>query len=99
MGGDGFSSWICSGDPELKAFGDLRMPAVEPGLVTSPKPFCLSVCVSARRSLLQLLSKMGFLPLLLRSLQSSCGVQEASIFLYEIPEVFGSVSLKLGISS
>lgn len=92
--GDGFSSWICSGDAEPGASGDPRVPPVEPGLVAYPK----TVCISAHRRLLQLLSKMDFLSLLLHSFQSSCGVQEASI-LCHVPKMFGSVSLKLGISS
>lgn len=98
-GRDGFSSWICSGTLNWRLLGTPGCQESEPGPITSPKIFCLSICVSAHRSLLQLLTKMDFIPFLLHSLQSSCGVQEASISLCEIPGMFGSVSLELGISS
>lgn len=45
--GDGFCCWTCSRNPKLEAFQNPRVSAVEPGIVTSPKFFCLLLCFPA----------------------------------------------------
>lgn len=57
---DRFCCWTCIRNPKLEAFSDPRVPAVEPGLVGSPKFFCLLLCFCAHRAFYSCSMKVTF---------------------------------------